>query len=175
MTATSVKKADSILAEMARVQSEMARLKAQTTRALAELNTRHEELRLELEGLYAIPVETLAGPQITPRLAPVAGHKVPSWAGRPEDENLLLRAVGNLKRWCAQGTPEHPRPSYAAAKSWTTHGAHGRPIPRRWANYFKENHGIPLEWWPHGLTEGHEEKPRRRGRPRKPRTVMSGM
>lgn len=154
MTARTAKNARLILDELAQVESQIARLQAETTREISKLSVRREELRIALVAAYgdpAGPSGPLSAPPAAPTLGPVAGHK----SGR----NLMLEAVGNLREWCK----EPGRPSYSAAKSWTSAGASTqRPIPKRWAEFFRDNHGIPMDWWPHGITEGYPDQPRRR-------------
>lgn len=184
MTARTAKNARVILAELAQVESQIARLQAETTLEISKLSVRREELRIALVSAYGEPAAPsvppsapLSGSHPAPTLAPV-GHngKGPKRRGpgrppgsrnktkkppavlpprAPLGPNRLRAAVGDLRDWCEA---EPGRPSYSSAKGWTSSGKTRRAIPERWANYFQKNHGIPLDWWPNGITKGYPKR-----------------
>jgi hypothetical protein len=146
MTA-SLSKPDRIQAEMGDLERRMARIQADATREMLRLEARLRDLRGELSEAFreedVAPVPVLKAAAGTHTLNGVRPQK--PWV------NLFKEAVGNLKAWC-----KDKNVSYSAAKSWTSKGkSTKRPIPRKWANYCLTHYQIPLDFWPHGITDGY--------------------
>lgn len=135
-----------ILQRLADVRAEGDRLRVETTLRFMELDAEEKELQALLDR--TVRAEALPRSAVPGSLEDVPRRKRAVY-GR---EHPMHAAVGgNLKAW-ADNNPVG-RVTRGRAKSWTLKPPHGRPIPTRFAKYFRDVHGIPFEAWPNGVTE----------------------